>query len=103
MNLQALQDVEGEMTKNDPGGYCAAWSAFYGDARLSNPDISREDLIDNLIYQLSNNQKSFTEFIREYSIFLNILHDEVFKTIDKKLLTNKNISDTILNVMNQFA
>ena len=101
INLQAIQDYEGEMMRTDPGGFCAAWSAFYADARLSNPDIDREDLINNLIYQINSSPKSFTEFIREYSIFLNILHDEVYKNIKKN--KNKNISDTILNVINNFT
>ena len=38
--VQALQELEiTEMKSTDPVGFCAAWSAWYTDLRLSNPNV----------------------------------------------------------------
>ena len=55
-----------------PGGYCAAWSVYYLDARLSNPNIPRDTLIrfmenafrdDSAVFINSYTHYVFTQFL----------------------------------------
>jgi hypothetical protein len=64
----------------DPLGFCAAWSLLYIDARLSNPDIPPDILVDLLLKQLATSTSSSStttgaavtmrDFIRGYSNFI---------------------------------
>ena len=42
---QSYDYYTSRLIKNPPGGYCAAWSIYYLDARLSNPNVPRDLLI----------------------------------------------------------
>ena len=53
--------------KNAPGGYCGAWSLYYLDARLSNPNIPRDVLITFITKEF---QKNSAVFINSYSNFV---------------------------------
>ena len=61
---------------NKPGGYCAAWSLYYLDARLTNPDIPRENLIPMFNKKF---KKESIYFITNYSAFFLELFFDVFK------------------------
>ena len=56
-----------KLIKNAPGGYCAAWSIYYLDARLSNPNVPR-----NLLINTMNNRfrDESAVFINSYSSFI---------------------------------
>jgi hypothetical protein len=56
--------------KNDPNGFCVAWSIWYADMRLTSPDIPRDKLVNIAIDKIENKHKSFKNFIRNYSKFL---------------------------------
>ena len=58
--------------KNPPGGYCAAWSIYYLDARLSNPDIPRNVLIRIMEDSFRNDSALFINTYTHY-IFTNFL------------------------------
>jgi len=69
--LIGLQEKEGgkHLTKKDTSGYCMAWSIFFTDIRLANPDIDSKQLL----LMVMNDLKTSTEFkffIRNYSQFL---------------------------------
>ena len=72
------------LIKNDPGGYCGAWSIYYLDVRLSNPNIPRNLLVS----KMHNNFKDYSAlFINSYISFIltyflkNVLNiDELKKT-----------------------
>lgn len=67
-SFQALQESEGEMTKYDPsGGYCAAWSCWYAELRLSNPNKNRKYVVKKALDELMKGDESLTEYIRNYS------------------------------------
>ena len=55
------------LIKNAPGGYCAAWSIYYLDARLSNPNIPRDLLITTMN---TNFRDESAVFINSYSTFI---------------------------------
>ena len=56
--------------EGDPGGFCAAWSAWYVDTRLSNPNKSRKQVVDMALDKFKNDQGSMTQYIRSYSVFI---------------------------------
>lgn len=55
------------LIKNAPGGYCASWSIYYLDSRLSNPNIPRELLITTMN---TNFRDQSAVFINSYSTFI---------------------------------
>jgi hypothetical protein len=67
--FQELQDNENKRKlKTDPEyGFCSAWGCFWVDIRLSNPDINRDELIKLTLDYLLKEEKSLTDFIRNYS------------------------------------
>ena len=103
-NLEKIGDV----IVTDPGGFCAAWSLWYADLRLSNPDISPSDIIyfavQNIRDRISeDDNNSFTSFIRNYSEFIykfyNFLQRDNISSLKIKRLAkgqdffNVNIDD----------
>lgn len=68
-SFQRIQEDEGEMEdkKDPPGGYCAIWSCWYAELRLSNPDKNRSYVVRNALKKLKDNELSFTEYIRNYT------------------------------------
>lgn len=68
---QGFQKLEESKLKTeyDYNGYCLAWSIWYADLRLSNPDIDRKEIVDYAINEISL-KTSFKKFIREYSDYL---------------------------------
>jgi hypothetical protein len=70
----------------DPGGYCAAWSIWYSEMRVMNPDLSRASLTKLIKKKFKNLENSYRTFIRNYA---NFLHMERKKTLKKKGLGSK--------------
>jgi glutaredoxin len=69
LSFQTLQEQE-KYIKSDPDGFCSAWSCWYTDLRLLNPDVSSEILVTNTIKQLKKSPEKLTDFIRNYSSFI---------------------------------
>ena len=69
IGFQYLDSTTYEKEKNigDPGGFCAAWSLWYVEMRLINPDINRDDLINKLINTIRSKNISFRTIIRNFS------------------------------------
>ena len=74
-------DVYESKTKNigDPGGFCALWSIWYTEMRLKYPDIERKTLVNKLFKEIKLMNVSFKNLIRNYSINITNLRDELFK------------------------
>jgi len=87
-NVQTIESSELLDDKGDPRGFCQAWCHFYTDLRLANPEIDRKQLVTNLIYQLTYNEKSFKDFIREYSIFLTEIYERALEAKSEEDLEN---------------
>lgn len=75
LSFQSFQEMENEMEDYDPEGYCSVWVLWYIDLRLSNSEISRENIIKHSIKTLFNLDHSFTTFIRDYSVSLRKYYD----------------------------
>lgn len=76
--FQTIQENEDIMDDIDPEGYCSAWSLFYCDLRMTNPDISNEDIINYAIKYIDDNKESFTDFIRTYADYLVSMSDKLY-------------------------
>ena len=63
----------------DPGGFCALWSIWYTDMRLTYPDISRDSLVNKLLKEIKLKNISFKNLIRNYSVGITTLRDTIFK------------------------
>ena len=62
----------------DPGGFCALWSIWYTDMRLKYPDIKRKKLVSKLLKEIKANNISFKNLIRNYSINITSIRDQIF-------------------------
>jgi hypothetical protein len=75
VGFQSLSDDTNIENKNlgDPQGYCLAWTFWYLEMRLRNPDIGPELLIDKLIKKILKEypETKFMGFIRSYANELN--------------------------------
>ena len=85
INFQKIQKNEHQNIPGDPEGFCVAWAAWYADIRLSNPNKSRTQVVKMAMETLYKNTKSFSQFIRSYSVFLS--------TFSKKLAKSNNPAD----------
>jgi ankyrin repeat protein len=90
-----LQDIGFQTVSNDsalhvkklgdPEGYCLAWTLWYLEIRMLNPDIHPKILIkkvfDKIINQKnkSNDELSFINFIRDYSHNLDSMKNDFLK------------------------
>ena len=97
VSFQSIQEEEEEFKQQKgknigPVGYCASWSIWYADIRLSNPSKSRSDVIELALKELSNSPVTFTSFIMSYADFFKRISDIIEKS-DKPL---KEVIDKIL-------
>ena len=109
LSFQVLSN-ENDMTnkkQGDPFGYCLAWSLWYLEMRLTNPDIDPIILVKELINKiidnhLENNKKYnkattkntvFMDFIRNYSDLLDKEKNNLLKIIGVPESNYYNIDD----------
>ena len=90
IGFQFIDSVEDSKSKiGDPGGFCALWSIWYIDMRLTNIYIERKKLVNHLIKKIKTNNISFKEIIRNYSFPIIEYRDEILKK------SNMDINDWI--------
>ena len=71
-SFQELQEKEQKIVSSDRlPGFCQAWSSWYADLRLSNPEIPPKELVDLAFKKIKKDKRSFTDFIRSYADFQN--------------------------------
>ena len=75
-NIQHKQEIS-QRKSSDPKGFCVAWSAWYADTRLSNPNKSRIEVVNMALENLKKSPFSFTQFIRSYSAFLGTVSQQI--------------------------
>jgi hypothetical protein len=66
-SFQNIQEKENKFTKDDPDGFCAAWSCWYAELRLLNPDKDRKKIVELALQNLEK-ESDFTSYIRGYSM-----------------------------------
>ena len=96
INFQYIQEGEiKEKKPDDPRGFCLAWSAWYADTRLSNPNKSRDDVVKMSLKELKDRPTSFTEFIRSYAGFL--------EKVGKELKKGKSPGDVFVKYVQKYT
>jgi ankyrin repeat protein len=80
IGFQYFDAVESK-TRNigDPSGFCALWSIWWVDYRLTYPDIKRDKLVKQILHQIKTKNTPFKNTIRDYSINITNLRDLVLK------------------------
>lgn len=105
--LQFLEESEVEKKKqilvrqSDPEGYCGAWSLWYADLRLSNPNKSKEELIKRTLEIIRDKKQSLRGFIRNYSVFLVKERHKLLKKIKQKNPYNHVLRDQLKSLENK--
>lgn len=66
----------------DPGGFCALWSIWYVDMRLTYKDISRKKLVKYMIRNLKEKNVSFRNMIRNYASNIIKIRDDLLNQAD---------------------
>lgn len=85
IGFQYFDMLEGSTKKiGDPGGFCALWSLWYVDQRITYPDIPRKSLIRKLMKSVKSQGLYFRNIIRNYSNNIIELRD---KSLNKVNLT----------------
>ena len=74
----------------DFGGFCLAWSIWYLENRLMNPDIGQSILVKKLINKINNLDIKFIEYIRNYA---NKINESRIKYLTNIGIHKNNISD----------
>lgn len=103
IGFQLLDATEQKYKRiGDPGGFCAPWTIWYTDLRLSNPDIKREVLIKKTIRMMRKQLSSFKNSIRNYSGQIISLRDGILKPakLDINNWLNDSYTDKQLSVVN---
>ncbi|AYV79547.1 MAG: ankyrin repeat protein [Faunusvirus sp.] len=87
----------------DPGGFCAAWSLWWADMRLTYNTIPREVLSHKLIKRIKETNMSFRNVIRSYSKNVTDIRDKLLKhaNLDINDWLNENYTDEQLNKINK--
>jgi hypothetical protein len=114
--ISGLQDLEGKSKlkkkgKLEPPGYCAAWSIFFAELCLKNPELSSSELLDNVYNYLTTKESGpdyLKRIIRGYSgfivqtvdVYLSIFFKQ--KITVSQLIANQQTTQnlTVLNVLN---
>lgn len=96
IGFQIFDIIEKNKKKiGDPKGFCALWSIWYVDFRLTYPDVNRKKLVGDMIPYIRNQKLSFKNLIRNYSKNITDLRDTFLKkiNIDINDWINDNVSD----------
>ena len=92
IGFQIFDSCESECKKiGDPKGFCALWSVWYTDMRIKHVNVPRDKLVSLIINQIKENNLSFKNIIRDFSIHVITLRDKLL--IDAKLNINDWIND----------
>lgn len=86
--MQAYNSSElSKVKKGDPGGFCQAWSGWFADYRLKNPDTNASELLQLAIKKVAANPKGFKHFIRNYAEFVVKTFNDFLPFCNHTLLT----------------
>lgn len=104
IGFQLLESNEHIKNKKigDPGGFCAAWSNWWANMRISYNNVPRDKLVKKLIKRVKNINVSFRNLIRNYSKNITDIRDELFNdiNIDINDWLNDNYNNQQINTFN---
>lgn len=84
----------------DPLGYCLAWTLWYLEERLTNPDLEPSEIIKRGMQKINENNKQtkFIDFIRDYSKTLDDMKNDFMERVG---ISSDNIYNMILSEDNK--
>lgn len=103
--LDGLQSLEVKSTLPiDPalepsGGYCAAWSMFFTELCLKNPEASSRQIFETIMDKIEDGDKNdyLKRMIRGYTHFINKKISKYFTQIFDESTTIENVNSLIHN------
>ena len=82
IGFQTMDNYEGNKNKiGDPAGFCALWSIWYVDNRITNSNIDRKKLVNILFENISFKKVSYKNTIRNYSKQIIKIRDDILKKV----------------------
>lgn len=78
IGFQYIDVYEKKNNIGDPGGFCSLWAIWYVDMRLTHPDYDRKNLANKLLQEVRRTGISFKNLIRNYSVNVTSIRDEIF-------------------------
>jgi hypothetical protein len=102
IGFQLLDIFETKKKKiGDPGGFCALWTIWYVDMRLTYPDIPPQALVTKLIKNIRINNISVKNMIRNYAINVIKNRDEILNSakLDINNWINDEYTDNYLDIV----
>ena len=114
IKFQIISDDNNPNNKKlgDPFGYCLAWTYWYLELKINNPDDEPSDLINNayneIIKKYGNKSGFMLQFIRDYAHELDdmkneTLHDmKIDKTNFYNVYNNLNQASGLIQIINQY-
>jgi ankyrin repeat protein len=102
--LMDIQETE-QNRIGDPIGFCALWSIWYTDQRLSYPDIDRNTLVDSLFDHIRLNDLSFKNIVRNHSRQIIDMRDKLLENagLDINNYENQNYTNEQLDKLFLFT
>ena len=100
IGFQILDSQEDKKSRiGDPSGFCALWSMWYVDNRLTYHMYTREELIKNLFRGIKSQNISYRNMIRNYSRNIINERDKFLREIDIDIndWLNDNYTNTQLD------
>ena len=82
------------------GGYCAAWSMFFTELCLKNPEASSRQIFETIMDKIEDGNKNdyLKRMIRGYTHFINKKISKYFTQIFDESITIENVNSLIDNV-----
>lgn len=78
IGFQYLDIIESKTEKiGDPEGFCALWSIWYTDYRITYADIKRKKLIDQMLKYIKMKNISYKNLVRNYSKNITDIRDQI--------------------------
>lgn len=102
ISFQLFEMIEkGKKKIGDPYGFCALWGIWYADNRITYKDISRDKLVNIMINNIREKNISFKRMIRNYSVDIVNMRDEILKkaNIDINDWINDQYNDDQFNTI----
>ncbi len=114
IKFQIISDDSNPNNKKlgDPFGYCLAWTYWYMELKINNPDDKPDELINNayneIIKKYGNQQGFMLQFIRDYARELDVLKNETLKDMKinetefYNVYNDLNTATDLINVINEY-
>ena len=84
-----------EVKTGDIGGFCLAWTLWFFELYLRNPNVDLSNLVNNSISKIINLKYSFMEYIRFYANKLRRFHIKFLKKIKYPVEKIFNVHTTV--------